>query len=95
MTDKKQTSFQGVVLGSFNKTVMESIELRNVVDGVPIEIRIPLNSPLVTDVQVIAPRSKEQRRKIYYLRDRPLVESQFDDLALAKRGTGQKSRGKR
>ena len=95
MTDKKETSFQGVVLGLFNKTVMESLELRNVVDGVPIELRIPLNSPLITDVQVVAKRFKEQRRKIYYLRDRPLIESQFDDLALVKRGTGKKSRKKK
>ena len=95
MTDKKETSFQGVVLGSFNKTVMESIELRNVVDGVPVELRIPLNSPLVTSVQVVASRIKEQRQKIYYLRDRPLVDSQFDDLALTKRGTGKKSRKKK
>ena len=82
----------------------------------PIELRIPLNSPLVTDVKVslslflalslsrsvslslslspslplfpplpgagvyvtdvkvVAKRFKEQRRKIYYLRDRPLIE---------------------
>ena len=83
------------VLGTFNKRVMESIELRNVVDGVPIELRIPLNSPLITDVTVVAPRLKEQRQKIYYLRDRPLVESQFDDLALTKRGTGKKTRKKK
>lgn len=95
MTDKKEASFQGVVLGTFNKRVMESIELRNVVDGVPIELRIPLNSPLITDVTVVAPRLKEQRQKIYYLRDRPLVESQFDDLALTKRGTGKKTRKKK
>ena len=96
MTDKTETSFQGIVLGKFNKGVMSAIELRNVVDGVPIELRIPLLSPLVTAVEVVAPRLKKQRHKLYHLRDRPLVDSQFDDLSLKKTGGfgGKKTRKK-
>ena len=36
LTDKTESSFQGIVLGLFNKGVMQSVELRNVVDGVPL-----------------------------------------------------------
>ena len=42
LTDKAESSFQGIVLGLFNKGVMQSVELRNVVDGVPL-VRPPPN----------------------------------------------------
>ena len=42
LTDKTESSFQGIVLGLFNKGVMQSVELRNVVDGVPL-VRPPPN----------------------------------------------------
>ena len=85
MTDKKEASFQGIVLGVFNKGVMRSIELRNVVDGGPVEIRFPLLSPLIKDVQLLSKRAKHMRAKLYHLRDRPKQESLFDAAALARR----------
>lgn len=61
---------------------MASVELRNVVDGVPIELRIPLLSPLVTAVDVVAPRLKKQRHKLYYLRDRQAISPHFLSISL-------------
>jgi ribosomal protein L19 len=55
----------GIVIGLYNKGVMRSVELRNVIDGVPVEVRIPLLSPLVKDVEILARRKKVMRRKLY------------------------------
>lgn len=50
MTSKTEASFQGIVIGKFGKGIMESVELRNMVDGVEAEMRIPLLSPLIKDI---------------------------------------------
>eukprot|EP01050_Picozoa_sp_SAG11_P017600 SAG11_NODE_2555_length_3224_cov_2.896640_4_plen_90_part_00 len=50
--------------------VMKAVELRNVIDGVSAEIRFPLLSPLITDIEVLDRKKKHTRAKLYYLRDR-------------------------
>ena len=90
MTCKTESSFQGIVMGVYKKGVMRSVELRNVVDGVPVEIRFPLLSPLVQNVELLSKRSKHMRRKINYLRDRPLQDSVFDAAALKRREAVQR-----
>lgn len=70
-TDK----MRGVVLGIFNKGIDKSILIRDVVFGEPIERRIPLHSPLVKSLKVLAKnfvfkgRKRIKRAKLYYLSD--------------------------
>ena len=68
----------------YSKGIMRSIQLRNVVDGVPVELRIPLLSPLVQAVEVLRRRKRVTRRKLYGLREQPLQDSLFTDAALLK-----------
>ena len=69
---------RGVILGVFKKRMDYSILIRDVLEGAPVERRIPLHSPLVKAVRVlyrnyIYKGSKKVRRsKLYYLRDLPL-----------------------
>ena len=74
----------GIVIGMYSKGIMRSIQLRNVVDGVPVELRIPLLSPLVQAVEVLRRRKRVTRRKLYGLREQPLQDSLFTDAALLK-----------
>lgn len=76
--------FAGIVIGMYSKGIMRSIQLRNVVDGVPVELRIPLLSPLVQAVEVLRRRKRVTRRKLYGLREQPLQDSLFTDAALLK-----------
>ena len=58
--------------------VMKSVALRNTIEGVEAEMRIPLLSPLVKDVEIVRKRAKRTRAKLYYLRDRSVQENTFD-----------------
>jgi large subunit ribosomal protein L19 len=62
-------TFQGVVIGRFGRGITEMIQVRRIVDGVGVERRFPLNSPLVDAIEVVR-RGDARRAKLYYLRDR-------------------------
>jgi ribosomal protein L19 len=72
------STFKGIVIGKFNHGVMKSVALRNTIEGVEAEMRIPLLSPLVKDVEIVRKRAKRTRAKLYYLRDRSVQENTFD-----------------
>ena len=67
---------RGVVLGIYRKKMDESVLIRDVVFGQPVERRIPLHSPLVQSVKVLEEnfiykgKRKVKRAKLYFLRDR-------------------------
>lgn len=62
-------TFQGVVIGRSGRGITEMIQVRRMVDGVGVERRFPLNSPLVDTIEVVR-RGDARRAKLYYLRDR-------------------------
>jgi large subunit ribosomal protein L19 len=58
-----------VVIGRFGRGITEMVQVRRMVDGVGVERRFPLNSPLVDAIEVVR-RGDARRAKLYYLRDR-------------------------
>mmetsp|Transcript_3757 Transcript_3757/g.6989 ORF Transcript_3757/g.6989 Transcript_3757/m.6989 type:complete len:216 (-) Transcript_3757:397-1044(-) len=69
---------RGVVLGRVNRGRGSSFTIRDVEDGVPIERQIPLHSPMLKSIKVLAPafihrgKKRVRRSKLYYLRKKPV-----------------------
>eukprot|EP00523_Entomoneis_sp_CCMP467_P017062 CAMPEP_0168777444 /NCGR_PEP_ID=MMETSP0725-20121227/6561_1 /TAXON_ID=265536 /ORGANISM="Amphiprora sp., Strain CCMP467" /LENGTH=227 /DNA_ID=CAMNT_0008827165 /DNA_START=32 /DNA_END=715 /DNA_ORIENTATION=- len=75
-TDRQNmTKYRGVVLGIFRRKLDHSILLKDVIDGHPLEMIVPLHSPLVKSLKVLERnfpfkgRKKIKRAKLYYLSD--------------------------
>lgn len=66
--------FCGIVIAVRHRLLGSTVVLRNVVDGVPIERGFAMYSPLVKNVWVVG-QKKVRKRKLYFLRKRPLRES--------------------
>lgn len=66
--------FAGIVIAIRQRSLGSTVILRSVVEGVAVERAFPLYSPRVKDVQVIG-QKRAVRRKLYYLRDKPLRDS--------------------
>jgi|TARA_B110000090_G_C13140743_1_gene353696 large subunit ribosomal protein L19 len=66
---------RGIVLARKNRGMGSSFLLHNIIAGSPFEIRFPLYSPLIEDIQMIQPSfihkgaKRMKRAKLYYLRD--------------------------
>jgi len=66
---------RGIVLGRKNRGMGSNFLLHNIIDGTPFEIRFPLHSPLIEDIQMIQPSfihkgtKRMKRAKLNYLRD--------------------------
>ena len=68
--DKERTQvFQGVVIARKGGGVNEMITVRRVVEDVGIERKFPLNSPMISQYEVVR-RADTRRAKLYFLRDR-------------------------
>lgn len=61
--------FEGTVIAKRGSGVSETFTVRRVAYGVGVERVFPVNSPNVTNVEIIR-RGKVRRAKLYYLRDR-------------------------
>ncbi len=62
--------FEGVVIAQkHGKGVSGSMIVRKIIDGVGVEKMIPLHSPNLAKIEVIA-HGKTRRAKLYFLRDR-------------------------
>ncbi|MDO8524723.1 MAG: 50S ribosomal protein L19 [bacterium] len=62
--------FEGVVIAQkHGKGVSGSMIVRKIIDGVGVEKMIPLHSPNLVKVEIIA-HGKTRRAKLYFLRDR-------------------------
>jgi large subunit ribosomal protein L19 len=78
---KSYEKVRGVVLGVFKKGLDNSVLIRDVVFGEPLERRIPLYSPLIKSVKILQSnfvfkgRRKIKRAKLYYLSDRNPIET--------------------
>ncbi|HLO41092.1 MAG TPA: 50S ribosomal protein L19 [Phycisphaerales bacterium] len=68
--DKERTQvFQGVVLSKKGRGINQMMTVRKIVDEVGIERKFPVNSPLVSKIDIVR-RGDSRRAKLYYLRDR-------------------------
>jgi large subunit ribosomal protein L19 len=61
--------FQGVLLARKGGGINEMITVRRVVDDVGVERKWPLNSPMISKIEVVR-RGDARRAKLYFLRER-------------------------
>lgn len=61
--------FQGVLIAHKGSGINEMITVRRVVDDVGIERKWPINSPMISKIEVVR-RGDARRAKLYFLRDR-------------------------
>ena len=83
---------RGIVLARTNRGMGSSFLLHNIIAGSHFEIRFPLYSPLIEDIQMIQPSfihkgaKRMKRAKLYYLRDElPSKITVKDTVELMKR----------
>jgi large subunit ribosomal protein L19 len=68
--DKERTQvFQGVVIAKKGRGINMMMTVRKIVDEVGIERKFPINSPMVSKIEIVR-RGDSRRAKLYYLRDR-------------------------
>ena len=68
--DKERVQvFQGVLISRKGRGINEMMTVRRVVDDVGIERKLPLNSPMIAQIDVVR-RADSRRAKLYFLRDR-------------------------
>jgi len=68
--DKERVQvFQGVCIVRHGRGINEIAGVRKVVDDVGVERIFPLNSPLVSKIEIVR-RADTRRSRLYYLRDR-------------------------
>jgi large subunit ribosomal protein L19 len=61
--------YQGVLISRKGRGINEMITVRRVVDDQGVERTFPLNSPMISQYEVIR-RADARRAKLYFLRDR-------------------------
>ena len=66
-----KTTFKGICIARKNKGIASTIVLRNVLHGMVLERNVPLYSPHLLDLRVVAKR-KSRRAKLYYLRKKEI-----------------------
>ena len=62
-------AFEGVVIAKSGSGIAENFIVRKVSNGVGVERTFPVNSPVISSIQVIK-HGKVRRKKIYFLRSR-------------------------
>lgn len=68
--------FVGICIKKGGKGLLQNVVLRNVVDGVGVELGFCINSPNVLRIERVRIGKKRVRRaKLYYLRDKALSNS--------------------
>ena len=60
--------FQGIVLKTGGSGAGRSFTVRKISDGIGVEKTFPLNSPILSKVEILS-QSKVRRAKLYYLRN--------------------------
>ena len=73
-----ETRFVGICIARQNKGVGATFTLRNVVNGVGVEVMFDTYSPTIKKIEVLR-LEKRRRAKLYYLRDKPAKESTFSE----------------
>lgn len=73
-----ETRFVGICIARQNKGLGATFTLRNVVNGVGVEVMFDTYSPTLRKIEVLR-LEKRRRAKLYYLRDKPAKESTFSE----------------
>ena len=68
------TKFVGICIARRNKGLGSTFILRNVINGMGVEMMYELYSPAIREIQVLK-LERRRRAKLYYLRDKPLKYS--------------------
>ena len=82
-------NFVGICISKTNRKLGSGFILRNVIDGVPVEVALHSYNPLVKKIEVLR-LCRRRRAKLYYLRNRPNKESSFPfNMAATPRTTAK------
>jgi len=77
LTATKPITFTGVMLALHRHPSEPTILLRTSVDGVGVEQKFCVMSPLIERIEVVQPASLMIKHKLYLLRDQPSLISKF------------------
>ena len=72
------TKFVGICIARRNKGLGSTFILRNVINGIGVEMMFELYSPALREIKVLK-LEKRRRTKLYYLRDKPLKYSTVNE----------------
>ena len=72
------TKFVGICIAKRNKGLGSNFILRNVIDGIGVEMTFELYSPTIKEIQVLK-LERRRRAKLYYLRDKPAKYSTVNE----------------
>ncbi len=72
------TKFVGICIARRNKGLGSTFILRNVIQGMAVEMMFELYSPMIKEIQVLK-LERRRRAKLYYLRDKPLKYSSVNE----------------
>jgi large subunit ribosomal protein L19 len=73
-----ESRFVGICIARHNKGVGSNFILRNVVNGVAVEVRFELYSPVIKKIEVLK-LERRRRAKLYYLRKKSPRENTFSE----------------
>jgi large subunit ribosomal protein L19 len=76
-TAKNATNFTGVLLSIHRHPSEPTILLRTVIDGVGVEQKFCVFSPLIQKIEVLKPATLITKQKLYLLRDKPGLISKY------------------
>ena len=62
-------AFEGVIIAKEGGGINESILVRKISNGVGVERKFPLHSPIIADITVVR-KGRVRRNKLFYLRER-------------------------
>jgi len=102
MSSNDPVKIRGVVIAKVNRSSDTALTILNVEGGTPIERRITMYSPLVTNITVLQKafihegKKRVRRSKLYYLRDlKPELFTVPYDSAKVKGGTSPSQQGRK
>lgn len=73
-----ETKFVGICIARRNNGLGSTFTLRNVLNGMGVEMMFELYSPTLREVKVLK-LERRRRAKLYYLRDKPLKFSTVNE----------------
>jgi len=102
MSSNDPVKIRGVVIAKVNRSSDSALTILNVEGGTPVERRITMYSPLVTNITVLQKafihegKKRVRRSKLYYLRDlKPELYTVPYDAAKVKGGPKDAKKGKK
>ena len=72
-------AFEGLIIAKEGGGISESILVRKISNGVGVERKFPLHSPIVADITVLR-KGRVRRTKLFYLRTRSGRSARLKDI---------------